>query len=86
MKAEALKKNPADAGSVALRLCAGRFHRREFSVLPASCDELDVAVGGGKQRVVATTAYIDTRVYLRASLADDDVARFDEFAAILFDA
>jgi len=50
--------------------------------MPTSGDEFDVTVGLGKQRVVAATPDVFARVYFRTSLADNDVARFDEFTPV----
>ena len=41
-------------------------------------------VGGGEQGVVLATTHINTRVEARTTLADDNVARLDDFAAVAF--
>lgn len=48
--------------------------------------ELDDARGEGEQGVVIAHAHVDARIKLSSALADDDVARFDDFAAVLLDA
>src|ERR1700688_1450997 len=67
------------------RRSTGRLHPDVSAALVARL-ELDLALGQGKERVVAADADIGAGVEFGAALAHEDVARDDDLAAELLDA
>ena len=80
------KKTPQSRGLAFSGFRRCRLHGNEFALVRSPGEKLNVAVRGGKERVVATAADVGARMKLGAPLPNDDVSRRDELPAVLLDA